>query len=243
MAQTSSSESAAFKAAVDAAVEERVGAAVEDALRRFAAAAPASAPVTNGQSAADGSAVVLADRLSVQLAKLTGQGIGQNYVDPEIIARQKSATIEMRELIDELRGRNDEPQWKLVGQIHIKLGNLGFALVEPFYRDAAKKRAQTEIGSYAIPNLAMRPLNPAAEKVWRLFTASIGRSEVGDEETEEWELTQAGATIRKGVRPPRDATDGALEADGVRIIRGDDPGKRKVQVFTGMPAIEMAEHT
>lgn len=218
-------ETPEFKAAVDAAVAA--------ALANFA---PAVA--TQG-----GEVRELVNGLAVQLAKFTGQGIGQHYLDPEIGARREEASRQLRALLDELRAKGDEPQWKLVGQVHMSLGAVGYAIVNPYYRDPSKRQQQTEIGFYGVPNLAMRPLNPAAERVWRLFTQSIGRTETGDDDVEDWEVTQSGATIRKGLKPPsRDASAEAFaDGDGVRILQGDDPSKRKVQVFTAMPAIEMAE--
>lgn len=231
-----------FKAAL-AEMQAAFDKKLDAAMARFATPA--------GADAAGDGAVKLADRLSVQLAKLTGQGIGQSYVDPEIIVRRKDAHRRMREALQELRAAGDKPKWKLVGQIHMPLGEVGYAIIQPLYRDAAKKPHPTEISHFAEPNLAMRPANAAAERIWDLFCQSIGRNATGDVDDEDMDtdgfggklgsvgdiaLSWSGAVVQGSAAAVMRRND----PNAVTIEQGDDAANRKVQIFTSMPAVEMA---
>lgn len=224
-------ETPEFQAALDA----RVDAAIAAALARFQGPAPAPPGSGDGQ---------MIDRLAIALGRMMGQnGIGQNYVDPAIIAHRQDAARRLRDLLLELRAAKDEPSWRLIEPVHMSLGRDGYALIEPLFRDPATHRTeQTEIGSYAVPNLGMRPANAAATRVWALFTESIGHNTEADEvDLSEYTLTESGATIRKGLRLAPRQGEALDDQDGVRILRGDDPSKRKVQIFTAMAPVEMAQ--
>ena len=228
-------ETPEFKAAVDAAVAA--------ALANFTA--PPQAPAT------DGGAYQMMDRLAVSIARMSGQGVGQSYVDPEILARRKDAHRRMRELLADLSRQGDKPKWQLVGPIHMPLGDMGYAVIQPFYRDAAKKQHLTEISHFAEPNLAMRPLNRAAERVWTLFCESIGHGADGEANDEDGDATD-GLGGKLGplgdialswsgnvIQGSAAAVQRRQDPNAVTIEHGDDPKKRRVQIFTTMPAVEM----
>lgn len=244
-------ETPAFKAAVAQAVAA--------ALPALLAQLTAARDEIEGQPPPD-----FAKALALEIAKISGQGTGRQYVDPVILEQREAAKVRLSNVLLALRDERQAlreqgkdparamPAWRLVAKTQLSLGpTVGAAVIEPLYRDEYRVVQKTEIDWPAIPNLAMRPINRAAERVWTEFSAIVGHIEISDADAlGAMALTRDGAVVRgkaaatllrndpaaRSTAAPDPLAAAAVE-DTANVRRGNSGTLRKVHISPAMAPI------
>lgn len=193
-----------------------------------------------------------AKALALEIAKISGQGSGRRYVDPVVLEGREQAMARLKALLIDLHARGVVPAYRLVSKTQLPMGTLGPVVIEPLYRDRNKVTRDTEIDWRGMPNLAMQPINEAAERVMAEFRAAVGAElPPGEEDLGPLALSPTGVVMRgdaarmlmRNDPAAREASDPQLAAaaEAATIRRGDDPVKRKVRVLgTLMQPIEVS---
>ncbi len=125
----------------------------------------------------------LAEQIALAIAEVSDQGTSRKRVAPEILMARSKAyeqlialLHEARDKVDVARADADEAEedrwlakWRVVAKTY-----LGDQIVEPWRRVSEKELAPTEIVWRGIPNNALRPLNPIAERLFKIYHGWIG---------------------------------------------------------------------
>ena len=205
-------QSPAFAAAVDAKAAILAQAAVDKAmapiLERLAALPNAPAADLSG----DVGAQSLFRQMALAIAEISDQGTNRKRVAPEILAqRARSHSFMIEAILEAKRAHEEEgverPFYRAIGKMY-----LNERFIEPFTVDAAtKKPVPIEFYWSGVPNEVMRPLNSAAEEIFRHFRDSIGSVDKVQEQTAMW--ISAGGLVIKGEGPARRAV-GSFDESG-----------------------------
>lgn len=217
-----------FAAAVAKAVASVVPGAVAEAIK--------GAALSRDSELDDQGATRFMRELAMTIAEISDQGTGRKRVAPEILARRAQAHDAMqklrRETIDAYRDRSAQvgkqraasegylPRYRIIATCA-----LNEQIVQPFRRgDGKGEPAPNYIFWGGIPNLAMRPANEAAEKIFALFRESLGSSPKdakvaqGGERVEDFWVTTGGNVIR-GPKPQAQYAAAEIHADEVQLAR------------------------
>ncbi len=184
---TDLTETPEFKNAVADAVNAQLK-PVLDALAANGAQAPTSA-------AAPGSVEEIFSKLALAIADISDQGTDRKRIDPRILAERAAQHNLMVDALIEAKnkyGKNDpeRPRYRLVAKVF-----LNEQIIDPYTVDPATKRPEpVEIYWSGVPNLAMRPVNAAAKKIYGHFMGSIGNETADQKKTAQW-VSFGGLTI------------------------------------------------
>src|SRR6185437_16296658 len=147
---------------VAALVEKRVAEATAVILQTIADGRAPNAPAQSGDAG-------FANSLALAIAKIGSQKSGEQYVDPEVLAKRAEARERMVRLIIEARERGDKPTYTVRAKIHFDE-----VLVEPKWIGSYHNARDTEIVWPGVPNLALKPLDEVSTAIFDAFNESIG---------------------------------------------------------------------
>ena len=220
-----------FAEAVARAVAAVVPGAVANALK--------GASLARDAELDDQGATRFMRELAMTIAEISDQGTGRKRIAPEILAHRAQKQDEMlrvrRETLDAYRARKAEvgaaraasegllPRYRVIATCC-----LNEMLVQPFSRGNGSAQPQpTFIYWGGIPNLAMRPANDAAKKIFDLYRESIGSSPKeakvaqGGERVEDFWVTTSGNVIR-GPKPAAQYASAELHAREIDLPRVEE---------------------
>lgn len=175
--------------------------------------------------------------LAMSIAALSDQGSGRRRVAPDEMARRAEGYASMLALLEQANREQDEPVYKLRHVVY-----LGELRVNPIWIDRERRQQPTEIGWYGVPNEAMVPINPVAERIYAAFLQWIGATAVRD--LGPMRVTASGlAVIKRGppslMNPePRHVAGHSADGPLAPVIRGrgvQGPGTETHILGTVMP--------
>jgi hypothetical protein len=205
----------------------------------------------------DGEIQKLARAIAMSNAEIADQGTRRKRVSPEVMEARSQSLKRMNVLLEAAQSlpKSDRPLYRLRAK-----GYFGDRLIEPFQRIAGGKVIPTHVTFMSAPNLALEPLNKAAQEIYATFIGSIsggdqtinGRSVPDPSGAKPFWMTNNGAVISAPTatarehgmimepepislddmhRPIPDVGDGARLGGAVEIISVDDPRATKIPVL------------
>jgi hypothetical protein len=222
--ETDFTKTEAFAAAVAAAADAAVARALEG-MRTHGAM-----PDTTGGAQA------LLSQLALTLSEVNNQGQPNKVtVDPIVMRQRAEAHERMVKLLVDAHARGDKPRYRL-----LKESYLGDRVVNPFRLGRDKEAIPQEITWSRAPNLAMKPLNDIAKRVFDEFRASIGNVEKLADATSPLMSITAGGLIVHGINLGKrqvSMEEDAIDADEqpysseLDVITNDDPRNKNRRVL------------
>lgn len=228
-------ETAEFKAAVAAAAAE----AARGVLAELTAARPQIAAASSDDVG------TIMQRLAMNIAELTDQGVGMQRIPAEIIQARAKAHARMVKIIAAAERDGKVATYRLVGKCVLPVDGSGETLVDPLQRGADNKVSATKIRWAGVPNLAMEPINEIAAEIMAAFRESIGNqvpAEVGVETnlglTDQGHVVMGGGIQQRKDRSADRPRLGSLiiDDDGVAIPNGGGPAYVDVHVLGSIAA-------
>lgn len=210
-----------FKAAVDAAVEERLANFQAELLAKLGdARRDAPAPMAAARTEAERVATTspsdsdrqFARGLATAIAELGDQGVGRGKrVSPEVMAAREEARQRMISLIIEARAKGDVPAYRLKHKVY-----LDERIVEPVWIAPDHTQRHTEIDWPGVPNHAMIPINDVAHAIHVAFMESVGSNVATPmDDLRDLSVTAGGLVIKGGPRSAPRMIGDAAEAQHV----------------------------
>lgn len=192
-----------FTTAVASAVDKALG----PILERLAAIGETPAASTPGGADLES----FFRQMALSIAEISDQGTQRKRVAPEILAQRAKSHGLMIDAILEAKRLHDEfgeerPKYRAIGKMY-----LNERFIEPFTIDPGTKKAvPVELYWSGVPNEVMRPLNDAAEGIYRHFRDSIGSTEKVVTQAQTW--ISAGGLVIIGEPPARRSVGSFNEA-------------------------------
>ncbi len=223
-------ETAEFKAAVEAAVAE--------GIRRALAALPAGSALASSQGGAARGTEILFRQMAMAIGEIADQGTGRKRIAPEILAQRHAARARMEALISKARRDGGIPVYDLRAKVY-----LDEVLIDPIDVGADHVHRPTQIEWPGVPNEAMTPVNAVAQEIHAAFMASIG-SVVTVVEDGPMMATPGGLTIvGRGKPAVKSAGDGGTAGEGLKVNRhGRNPAALGKSVRVLGTVAEPARH-
>jgi len=194
---------------VEAVIAERIGPALAKQIESMGG---------YGAARSDAGDKSWMEGLALAIASIGSQNDRVKPVPPEELAKR----VRAREALEELIERTYQAQVTPLYQITAKVF-LGEQLIQPAVIGPDRRAVPTEIGWWGIPNEFMRPINPEAEAIHKLFMESIGGGKV---KTPKLRITAMGQVVRSGGMP----LDGGRDVAAASRAGRDDNGRDAVTI-------------
>lgn len=126
-------------------------------------------------AAEPGDEMKFARAIALAMAEVADQGTSRKRVAPEVLRARAEANDRMFQLIIECHAHGDIPAYRLKHKTYLPGGREGERLVDPVWvNPATHMHEPTEIDWPGVPNEAMVPINPAADRIFAAWSQSIG---------------------------------------------------------------------